>query len=494
MKILTAQQIRAADQFTIENEPIAPLDLMERAAQQCADWLLKKYADRHVVYVFCGPGNNGGDGLAIARILAENGYEVQCFTLALGNSSPLFIENQKRLPKPAQTIQKTEDFPLLENENAVLIDALFGSGLNRPLDGLSLNLVLYLNSLTIEKVAIDIPSGIFSEFNSTNVCVEAQNTLTFQQPKLAFLLPEKGNAVGQFHVLPIGLHPSFLNTVQTGYHFTTEEEIKTLLKPLKTFSHKGTQGHLLLIGGQKNGMGALILSGKAAFYTGLGKLTILTAQCGHAIIQTGLPEALLLESTGLDHLTGTVETKISHWAVGPSLGNASQTKTFLETLLQKAKQPLVLDADALNLLAQNAALQAHLPPLSILTPHPKEFERLVGPWKDDKEKLIKLKNFATSKNVVVVLKGAFSIVALPDGSFWFNSSGNPGMATAGSGDVLTGIIGSLLAQGYQPPEAAQIGVFVHGKAGDLAAQQLGQRALTASGIVDALPKAFQLLE
>jgi len=494
MKILTAEQIRAADQYTITQEPIAAIDLMERAAKQCVAWLQKNIDINKPIFIFCGPGNNGGDGLVIARHLIKLHYVVKCFYLESNTYSPLFEENLDRLVPPAIPIKTTTDFPAVEDSNAVVIDALFGSGLNRPLEGLAFELIKYLNSIERSKIAIDIPSGMFAEFNGANSCFKAQHTLSFECPKLAFLLPEKGNSVGQFHLLPIGLHNSFMEQVKTPYFFSTKENIKARIKPIKTFSHKGTQGHLLLIGGKKNGMGAILLSGRAAFYSGIGKLTVVTPQCGQSLLQSNLPEALLQNNEGKTVLEGSFNTTTSHWALGPSMGTAPKTEVFLADVLHKAKHPLVLDADALNILAQKPTLQKRLPPESILTPHPREFERWVGPWQNDQEKLEKLKSLAATLEVIIVLKGAFSVIAFPNGDFWFNSTGNPGMATAGSGDVLTGIIGSLLAQGYPPKEAAIIGVFVHGWAGDLAAHKMGQRAVMASTILDYITQVFRYLD
>lgn len=494
MKILTANQIRAADQYTITHEPVAPIDLMERAAKQCVKWLQSNINSKASVYVFCGPGNNGGDGLVITRYLAAQEFDVRCFYFASKTASPLFIENLNRLLKPAIPIQTLNDFPLIKEENAVLIDALFGSGLNRPLDGIVQKLIAYLNTIKANKISIDIPSGMFTEFNASNICFEATHTLSFELPKLAFLLPEKGNLVGCFHLLHIGLHPHFLETVKTPYFFTTKEKIQTLLKPLKTFAHKGTQGHLLLIGGKENSMGAMLLSGKAALYSGLGKLTLLTPQCGQSLTQTKLPEAILHPNEGLTILEGSFDTTLTHFALGPSMGTAPKTVDFLANLLHKAKHPLVVDADALNILAQNPLLQKQVPPGSILTPHPKELERWVGPWQGDQEKIEKVKSLSADLKAIVVLKGAYTMIAFPEGTFWFNSTGNPGMATAGCGDVLTGIIGSLLAQGYVPKEAAIIGVFIHGLAGDIAAKKQGKRAVIASSIVEYIPMAFKSLE
>ena len=494
MKILTTQQIRALDQYTIEHEPISPRNLMERAAQKCVEWFEKNIRIDQTLYIFCGPGNNGGDGLAISRLLAKLNFTCLCYHLKSNDYSPLFVENKNSLLKESILISSPADFPSIDEEDGVVVDSLFGSGLNRPLAGLPLQLIAFLNKKSGQKIAIDIPSGMYSEFNGSNLCFKATHTLTFQLPKLAFMLPEKGNYVGTFHLLPIQLDPTFLESEPTPFHYINLPVVKSILKSIPPFAHKGSQGHLMFIGGQKNAMGALLLSGKASLYAGVGKLSVMSPQAGQTILQNGLPEAILIENEGCHFLEGSFNSTLKYWALGPSMGVAPQTVKFLASLLKKAKAPLVIDADALNILSKNPSLHKSIPPGSILTPHPKEFERWVGPWKNDQEKLKKLKKLSQTLDVIVVLKGAYSIIATPSGDFLFNSSGNQGMATAGSGDILTGVIGSLLAQKYLPREAAIVGVFAHGLAGDLAAELYGQRSVIASAIVDQIPAAFKKIE
>tara|TARA_A100000164_G_scaffold377349_1_gene416328 strand:- start:3552 stop:5042 length:1491 start_codon:yes stop_codon:yes gene_type:complete len=494
MKILTTQQIRALDQYTIENEPISPKNLMERAAKKCVGWFKKNIRIDQTVYIFCGPGNNGGDGLAISRLLGKLNFTCFCFHLKSNDYSHLFLENKNSLLKESILISSLADFPAIDKEDAVIVDSLFGSGLNRPLAGLSLQLIAFLNKKSGQKISIDIPSGMYSEFNGSNICFEATHTLTFQLPKLAFMLPEKGNHVGTFHLLPIQLDPTFLESEPTPFYYVTLSVVKSILKSIPTFAHKGSQGHLMLIGGQKNAMGALLLSGKASLYAGVGKLSVMSPKAGQIILHDLLPEAILTENDGYHYLEGSFNSTLNHWALGPSMGVTPQTEKFLASLLIKAKAPIVIDADALNILSKNPSLQKYIPPGSILTPHPKEFERWVGSWKNDREKLKKLKELSQKLDVIVILKGAYSVIATPSGDFLFNSSGNQGMATAGSGDVLTGVIGSLLAQKYLPREAAIVGVFAHGLAGDLAAELYGQRSVIASAIVDQIPAAFKAIE
>lgn len=495
MKILTAQQIREADAYTIANEPINSIDLMERAATKCFDWIIKNYNTETEFSIFCGIGNNGGDGIVIARLLKQANYKVTAFIVEFSdNYSPDFQTNLERLKEvgvePHYLNQDKARFVL--RPNAVVIDAIFGSGLTRPIDGFIAEIIHQINKKEI--IAIDLPSGLFAEDNRKNNfdnIVKAKFTLTFQQPKLAMMFPQNYFFVGEWIVLPIGLHQGFISDLNVTNHIVSTSDAKSMLKPRAKFSHKGSFGHALLVGGSKGKMGAAILSAKACLRAGVGLLTVHLPAQGLAIMQTTVPEAMCSISDENDFIVDVPElATYNAIGIGPGLGTEKQTQNTLKLLIQNSNYPLVIDADALNILAENKTWLAFLPQESILTPHPKEFERLVGKWDNDEERLELQKQFAIKHQVVVVLKGANTSIALSNGDIYFNSTGNAGMATAGSGDALTGIITSLIAQGYSTKGAAILGVYLHGLAGDVAKENLTEYAMIASDIVDAIPKAY----
>ncbi|MBI2280663.1 MAG: NAD(P)H-hydrate dehydratase [Bacteroidetes bacterium] len=495
MKILTAQQIKQADEFTIKNEPISSIDLMERAATRCVEWLKNKYNTDKSFAIFCGVGNNGGDGLVIARLLAEKKYDVKVFVVEFSkNYSPDFIINLEKLKKTGIELvtlsEKEVHFKIALN--SIVIDAIFGSGLNKPIDGFVAEIIHQMN--THEIVSIDIPSGLFCEDNQNNNLkniVNANYTLTFEQPKLAMMFPQNNIFCGECIVLPIGLHPDFIKKVETPYFFTSKQDVKGLVLPRQKFSHKGIYGHALLMVGSYGKMGAAILSSKACLRSGVGLLTVHVPTVGLPILQTAVPEAMCSVDEETNYFTAIKNTETYQAiGIGPGIGLEKQTQSALKLLIQNTVLPMVIDADALNSLAENKTWLSFLPNNSILTPHPKEFERLVGKWSNDEDRLKLQLDFSTKNNVIVVLKGAYTSISTPLGKVHFNSSGNPGMATAGAGDVLTGIIASLLAQGYLPEDAAILGVYLHGVAGDLAKEQVGEVSMIASDIIDQLPNAY----
>ncbi|AKQ47245.1 carbohydrate kinase [Rufibacter radiotolerans] len=500
MKILTAAQTRDADAYTIAQEPISSVNLMERAAGALVKWLEKHYSPDKPFYIFCGPGNNGGDGLAAARLLHQDGYDVEVFLVGTNQkTSPDFDQNLQRLPQEITvshletTVGVSDVSPL-----GVILDGLFGSGLSRPLEGIYAEAVAYINRQDATVVAIDIPSGLFADapIQEGSPVVEADMTLSFEQPKLAFFLPASGAFVGEWHVLPIGLHSEFLEQVSSPYHVLTKEKAQSILKPRAKFSHKGSYGHALLVGGSYGKMGAVTLAAHAALRTGVGLLTVQVPQTGYGILQTAVPEAMALTDDLDRHLSRFPEDldRFQCLGIGPGLGQHEDSRLALETLFRgQLPPPLVLDADALNLLAADRTIRQHLPPDSILTPHPKEFERLMGPATHDFHRLQLLQDFCSEHSCYVVLKGAHSCIGSPEGTLYFNTTGNPGMATGGTGDVLTGILTGLRAQGYSPLDTCLLGVYLHGLAGDLAAEQEGQASLIASDLYTYLGAAFKKL-
>ena len=502
MKILPVEKIREADAYTIKNEPIASIDLMERAAGKIYKWLKKRVNKKSKIIVFAGPGNNGGDGLAVARMLSKDKYNVEVFIVKFTDkTSEDFRTNLERLRektsvKITELTENSEEYFHVSNRD-IVIDAIFGSGLTRPVKGFAGKMIDIINKLPGIKIAIDIPSGLFADKTSLiedNHIVSADYTLSFQFPKLAFLMPENDKFTGDWHILDIGLHHDYINSAQTDNFFLLSEDVKPLLKNRPKFSHKGTYGHALLIAGSYGKMGAAVLAAHAALRSGVGLLHVHIPKAGYQIIQTALPEAMVSLDRYENYFSQIPDLSLYNAiGIGPGLGKEKQSQMALKLLLQEYKNPIVFDADALNILSENPTWLSFVPAGSILTPHPKEFERLAGKWDNDFEKIQMQREFAKRYNIYVVLKGAYTSVCTPDGKCYFNSTGNPGMATAGSGDVLTGIITSLSAQRYTPGQAAVLGVYIHGLAGDIAAKKLGYEAMIAGDIIKYLGKAFKSL-
>ncbi len=501
MKILPVDKIREADAYTIANEPIADIDLMERAAGQLFRWIKRRVDKSHRFFVFAGLGNNGGDGLAVSRLLTEAGYDVSVYVVRFSdkNSDSFQINYDRFLEFGNNKLHDLKkDGPLPEmDEDDIVVDALFGSGLTRPVKGFPGEVIHQINSSPALKIAIDVPSGLFVDACSTasdGKIVRADHTLTFQFPKLAFLMPENDAFAGSWHVLDIGLHEQFIHDVKVNNFYVLRQDAAHILQPRKKFSHKGTFGHALLIAGSYGKMGAAVLAAHAALRSGVGLLHVHIPKAGYAIMQTALPEAMLSIDRYDNYFSDIPELSMYNAiGIGPGLGMQHQSQMALKLLIQQFKGPMVFDADALNILAKNKTWLAFLPSYSILTPHPKEFERLAGKWDDDFERLKKQREFAEKYQVVVVLKGANTSICTPKGDCYFNSTGNPGMATAGSGDVLTGMLTSLLAQGYVSVEAAVLGVYLHGLAGDIAVKKRSQEAMIAGDIIASLGKAFKKL-
>ena len=467
MKILSIEQVRQADQYTIEHELIRSIDLMERAAGQVFEWLMPRLKADNKVMVFCGTGNNGGDGLVVAQRLYEKGFEPKVFMVGNPDKMSLDCQDEVYLLQSGTGITPTQihsadDFPIFTKDE-IIIDALFGSGLNRAITGVAGELIEYLNHQQAIRVSIDIASGLFADTPSpAGAIFKPDYTLTFQVPKLAFLMPENDPYVGQLEILDIQLHPNFLLEVETNNFLVDKEMIQPIIHHRPKYSHKGTYGHALLVAGSEGKTGAAILGAKSCLRTGVGLLSVKLPQSAWTPLQAALPEAMIHVDDKLDAFNAI--------GIGPGLGKSDEAQRTVRCLIQEAKVPLVMDADALNILAENKTWLSFLPAKTILTPHPKEFERLYGKTSTSFERLALQREMAMKYGIIIVLKGANTAVAMPNGAVFFNSTGNPGMATAGSGDVLTGMILSLLAQRYTPEEAAVLGVYLHGLAGDFAAK------------------------
>lgn len=508
MKILTAEQIRKADAATIKNEPISSLDLMERAATVFMHQFLETFGPTvNPLYVFCGPGNNGGDGLAFARLLRQHPCKIHVFTVhAAEKYSEDFKFNRDRLMEhlTVTNVETTQDIPEIPKE-AIIVDGLFGSGLSRKVEGIFAEVIDTINKSGAAVVSIDIPSGLFAdkslEEDDAHI-VKADFTFAFQMPKLTFLLPASAHFAGKWEVLDIGLDRKFIEETEVDYYYTDDFLAKSLLKKRAVHSHKGNYGKTILISGSYGKMGAAVLCARACLHAGVGLLTVHVPQCGYQIMQLANPEAMTTVDphqyifTELQQEGRTDLDKYDVVGIGPGIGTAEETVEALRNLLTEAqsrKMSMVLDADALNICGRHRELLDLLPKDSILTPHPKEFERLTQAAENDFHRLQLLQDFAKRYQVFVVLKGANSAIGTPSGKICFNSTGNPGMASGGTGDALTGILTALVSQKYDPLEAALLGVYLHGSAGDLAAEQLSQEFMLASDLIDHLGTAFRSL-
>ena len=501
MKIFTVEQIRRLDKYTIEQEPVPSIELMERASRTFFQWFEKQFPDKHrKIFVFAGPGNNGGDGLAIARMLSRDFYDVKAYLLRIGDKlSEDCASNFKNLKKyrscPFEEIEKGGKMPVLP-AGSIVIDAIFGSGLSRNTGGYWADFFEHLNRQPVTRVSVDIPSGMFAGRPTTGVSILADFTFSFEMPKLGFFFAENLHRVGEWSFDTIGLHPDFIKNEDSPWSLVDRKMAKPMVRRRKKYDHKGTFGHALLVAGSYGKIGAAILAARACLRSGAGLLTVHAPKCGYEILQIAIPEAMVSVDENHDAVTKVYEdlSKYQAVAIGCGLGTSEPAARALAELLASANQPVVLDADALNLLAGHPDFFKLIPKHSILTPHPKEFERLFGETKNSFERNELQRQKAQELGIYLLLKGAHTATACPDGHCYFNSTGNPGMATGGSGDVLTGILAGLLAQGYSPFETCLLGVYLHGLAGDLAARDLQQEALLASDITDHLGKAFVSLK
>jgi len=497
-KIFKSEKTRELDQYTVIHEPVGSIDLVERAATAFVNEFSRHYSRQNRVHVFAGQGNNGADALAVARLLHEDGYKADVYLFNPKRKlSPECEAGKNLLPAGGEIrfFEIVNDFiPPAMSKGDVVVDGLFGTGLSRSLSGGFAAVVDYINQSGAAVVSIDIPSGLFGEDNRGNDrshIIKASSTYTFEFPKLAFLLAENESFVGKWTVLPIGIHPVAIEEAETPYLFVTDEDMKGVILPRRTFSHKGTFGHALLMAGGRGKMGAAVLASGACMRSGVGRLTVHIPQRGEIILQTTVPEAMLSLDENANLLSELPEIDgYEAIGIGPGLGTCDASADVLEALLKTATKPLVLDADAINILADRNRLRL-LPPHTILTPHPREFDRLFGDSSNSYERLHRAMEMASKHALYIVLKGAYTAVCMPEGRVCFNSTGNAGMATAGSGDVLTGVILGLLSQGYAAETAAVAGVYLHGLAGDIALASSSKESLIASDIVRALGKAFR---
>lgn len=498
MKILSPAQIQQADQLTLENQNITSIDLMERAGTKIYERLDTMLQEtKSTIHIFCGVGNNGGDGLVVGRLLYEKDYEVIVYVVNYSDKHSVEFDHnlhhfEKSTRLKVQILQDAGNFPEI-SPNDIIIDAIFGIGLNRSPQGWIKDFMINLNNCKAYKISIDIPSGLFANDAVTDydAVFKTDYTLTLQTPKLAFYLPETAVFVGNFDILDIGLDRDYLENVKPLAEIVTKSLAQNIYVPRSKFGYKNTYGHALIVGGSYGKIGSAVLSTKAAFRIGSGLVTTFVPKCGLTILQTTIPEAMVITDKEDNFITDiSVDFEPSAVGIGIGMGKNSASVKALKNFLLVNKAALVIDADALNIISENKELLKYIPNNAILTPHPGELKRLIGDWKDDYEKLEKTKKFSIENKVIVVIKGAYTITVNQE-KLYINTTGNPGMGTAGSGDALTGVITGLLSQGYDKLSAAIFGIYMHGKAGDIAAAKVGQESIMAGDIIENISAAYQ---
>ncbi|MFG6687877.1 NAD(P)H-hydrate dehydratase [Mariniflexile sp. HNIBRBA6329] len=498
MKIFSKEQIYEGDKLTVERQNITSTDLMERAGAQIFNWMHMRLQGAQVpIHIFCGIGNNGGDGLVLARHLILDGYNIKTYVVNCSDKrSKDFLVNYDRIKNVTKKwptlLSCIEDFPEINPED-IIVDAIFGIGLNRPVDAWVKDLFVHFRKSKAFTLSIDIPSGLSTDKVPVdeNAVVWAGFTLSFVTPKLVFFLPETAKYTVQWEVLDIGFDPDYLFTTTTGNELIGKHEVLPIYMPRDKFSHKGHFGHALIIGGSYGKIGAVTLASRAALASGVGLVSAFVPKCGYMPLQASFPEAMVITDADETIIT-KIDFNITPTVIGFGVGIGTDTKTIgaFEDFLKQNKTPLVIDADGINILAEKKTLLKLLPEQTVLTPHPKELERLIGKWKDDFDKLEKTKAFSNKYNIIIVIKGANTITVF-ENKLYVNTTGNPGLATAGSGDVLTGIITGLISQGYNPLFASIFGVYLHGKSADIAVEDYGYQSLIASHVIDYLGEAYK---
>lgn len=494
MKIFTAEKIRKCDEFTIANEPVSSIQLMERAAESCAQWISERCKIHKNFTIFCGNGNNGGDGFAIARLLYLKGFDVDVFVKDVkGNFSQDAAVNYKKLKDfSGISVKEFKDFQKEKlSEQTVCIDTIFGTGFSRKIEGEELKIIGELNSLNNIKISIDIPSGLFADQNieEGSVVFHADYTLSFQFWKKSFLYSETGKYTGKVVILNIELHPQYIEETITNNFVIDEGLIEKIFKQRSEYSHKGSFGKVVIVGGSYGKMGAAVLSVKAALKSGAGLVFALSPQCGYEIFQISCPEALFLEG-GEKYIENIHVEENMALGIGPGLGTHEKTEKSIFNFLKDFRNPLVLDADALNIIAKNTSHHNLIPENSIITPHPKEFERLFGKTQNSFERTGLAVQKASELSLYIVLKDHHTQVICPNGNVFYNITGNSGLAKGGSGDILTGILTSLLAQGYSAENAAVLGVWLHGRSADFAAEKYSKESMQPTDVVKELETTF----
>ena len=497
MKIFSKYQIYEGDKITAKKQNISSTELMERAGMQIFNWIhLRMQGAQVPIHVFCGIGNNGGDGLVVARQLILHGYNVKTYVVNCSDKrSKDFLINYDRIKETTkkwpEMLNCEDDFPIIGADD-IIIDAVFGIGLNRPADDWVKGLFQHFRKSKAYTLSIDIPSGLYADKvpKDENGVVWANYTLSFASPKLVFFLPDTAKYTEQWEVLDIGLDKEYLMTTKTDVELIGKNEMLLVYQPRERFSNKGNFGHTLIIGGSYGKIGAVTLSSRAALSSGAGLVTAFVPKCGYQILQTSFPEAMVITDNEQEMISDIqFEIEPNSIGIGIGLGTNDKTVKALESFLKKTKKNLVIDADGINIVSKKPEFLKLLPKQTVLTPHPKELERLIGKWKDDFDKLKKVKEFSKNHDTIVVIKG-FNTITVYHDNLYVNATGNPGLATAGTGDVLTGLIAGLISQGYEPLSAAVFGVYLHGKSADIAVEDYGYQSLIASHVIDYVGKAY----
>lgn len=500
MKLFSAKQIRDWDNYTIQNEPISSYDLMERAAERITEEIGLLFPETSKYAVLCGSGNNGGDGLAVARMLYNRGNNVEVYLLLESKKVSLdTVRNLQKLPSNITRIEVISEIDLKNiAQDRIIVDAIFGSGLTRPLKGFYANCINKVNSLRNVKVSIDLPSGLPCDNAFENfIAVKADYTFTIQQPKLSFLLPESGYYVGKWKVVNIDLSDAYYQKTDSLFYIQNLNDVKAMYNKRDSFAHKGSFGHSLIIAGEFGKVGAAVLCTKSCLHSGVGLVTALIPRCGYDILQMSVPEAMVICGQDINSVSdANIEwNKYSAIAIGCGIGTGKNAINLFGKALREYTNSLVIDADALNILAEQKEYWNLIKPNTIITPHPKEFDRLFGYCNTSFERVGVQIEMAKKHQLFIVLKGHYTSIATPEGKVYFNNSGNAGMSTGGSGDVLAGLIAGLLSQKYPPFQACIMGVFIHGLAGDIAVtqKQYSEESLSASAIIEQFGLAFKYI-
>lgn len=500
MRIFNNETIRAIDKATIENENVTASDLVERASEAIANEIISRWRPNKPISIFAGFGNNGADALAVARILIEQGYNPEIFLFNIGGN---MLSNECRICRDKllelgdinfTEIVKNFTLPALSS-NHVVIDGLFGSGLNKPICGGFTTVIQYINESGATIVSIDVPSGMLGDWNANPInrnIIHANLTLAIQFPRLAFFLKDNAQLVGEWKVLEIGLSKEAIKNSATNFFLVEKSDIRCAIKKRNAFASKADCGSALIVAGSYGMMGAAVLSANAAIRSGVGKITVQSPQCGYNVMQVSAHEAMFVADKHELILTDIAPRHTYDGiAIGPGIGTHEYTIQALEKFLKNTKQPIILDADALNCIALRPSLLNYIPSNSIITPHAGEFDRIFGEHKTDEARLRTALDRAKRYNIIIVLKGRHTAVVRHDGMIFFNSSGNASLATAGSGDVLTGLMAGFLAQGYVPEIASLIAIYVHGVAGEISSETHGIFGVKAGDIADNVGRALK---
>jgi len=514
MKLFTAEQMRFLDRISIEKIGIPGVVLMENAGRSVAELISKKYSSDQKVYIFCGPGNNGGDGFVVARHLFNKGYEVKVFLGCpqekVKGDAAINLKIDSNMGIEIKEITSLSQLPSseIEKSQVILVDAILGTGAKGAPRGIFGEMVNLINRSRGNKIAVDIPTGVDADTGEVaGEAVRANYTVTFGYPKRGMYLYPGMDYVGQIIVADIGMPFNLLEkeNINILVNLLLKEEFSSEMFYRLPSSHKGKFGHLFVLAGSPGMTGAATLVCEGALKIGTGLVTLGIPESLNPILEVKLTEAMTLPLPETREGTLSVKAaekiynfikKCEALVIGPGLSRNPETKELIKEILKTQDVPLVLDADGINSIAGEVEFIKNYSAPAVLTPHPGELARLVGESIPEiqKDRVQAASDLSSKTGKIAVLKGAGTVIADPEGNCWINTTGNAGMASGGTGDVLAGIIGGLLAQGKDGLTAAKLGVFLHGLAGDIAVQKYGQVSLTAENIIEFLPSAIRSLE